>query len=72
MKILSIQRKRTQNNATSVELLSLLQVHVRIVHRSALRPVEMMYRVALSMMAVNYNKSLIHFQKDDNCKFYTK
>lgn len=30
----------------------------------------MMYRVAFSMMALNVNKSLIYFEKDDNCKFY--
>jgi hypothetical protein len=35
------------------------------VRRRTLRPGEMMYRVAISMMAPNYNKSLTYFEKDD-------
>jgi hypothetical protein len=42
------------------------------VYRFTLRPGEMMYCAAFSMMALNYNKSLIYFEKDDNCKLCMK
>jgi len=42
------------------------------VQRCKLRPGEVMYSVVFSMMAVNYNTSVIYFEKHDNSKFYKK
>jgi hypothetical protein len=44
----------------------------RYVYKSILRPGEMMYRVAFSMIGQNCNKSFIYFEIYEYCKFYMK
>ena len=52
--------------------MQLLLNYFHLYRLSTMRPGEIMYRVAFSTTTLNYNKSLIYFEKDDNCKFYMK